>query len=70
MLNFLSTERLQALKYLTTQIAISIKNARLHADQKVLIEELETENAELECFTYTIFHNLKIPLITIRDFLD
>lgn len=41
----------------------------IEAEREQLIAELESKNTELERFTYTVSHDLKSPLITIRGFL-
>ena len=50
----------------TSQLA---ERERLLAERERLISQLEARNAELARFNYTVAHDLKNPLTTIRNFI-
>jgi len=51
------------------QIAVALENARLVRTLRFTNEELQKEVSELERFTYTISHELKTPVVTIKGYL-
>ena len=78
-----SDELVETLTGISHQVAVAIQNSQLYTNvqrelnerrlaeekQESLIRELGQRNAELERLAYTLSHELKSPLITIRGFL-
>jgi len=61
---------------IAANIGVAIQNAQLYtiaqqelAERKKLIEELESRNTELTQFTYTVSHEMKNPLVTMKGFI-
>jgi signal transduction histidine kinase len=72
----IADEQLEALRLFAGYAGLAIENTRLNSEiaehaqeREKFIQELGNRNAELERFTYTVSHDLRSPIVTIKGFL-
>lgn len=63
-------ETRRMLEHIVSRVSVALLNAWLYQEMQSKNKELEAKNKELEAYVYTVSHDLKTPLISLKGYAD